>query len=236
MALSIERPWFIRNVDLFRQLPESVIERLTAAARLVSYDRGEAVCASGTGHEYAYVIREGNVRLQMHSPSGKRLTVAILKPGDVIGGADLFGAESGGESAEALSPATLFRVPVAVLKRLAEEHADFALRINKEVNRARLLVMNRMQDVLFLTVKERLARLILRLADEFPGVATSGKRFVNIRLTHQEIADLIGANREAVSATLVKLRRTKCVSSVQGFLVLGNEAELKKSAFQIGVD
>jgi CRP/FNR family transcriptional regulator len=232
LASNAERPWFIRNVDIFRQLPEPDLEQLSAAARVVTYGRGEEVCASGTGNEYAYIIREGNVRLLMHSPSGKRLTVAILKPGDVIGGSDLFGVESGGESAEALSPCTLYRVPVAILKRLAAERAEFALRINKEVNRNRTLVMNRMQDVLFLTVQERLARLVLRLADEFPGTTTTGKRFVNIRLTHQELADLIGANREAVSATLVKLRRAKCLNAVQGFLVLGNEDALRKSAFQ----
>ena len=47
------------------------------------------------------------------------------------------------------------------------------------------------------------------------------------RLEHQELADLIGANREAVSATLIKLRRSKCVNSVHGFLVLANEELLK---------
>jgi CRP/FNR family transcriptional regulator len=92
--------------------------------------------------------------------------------------------------------------------------------------------MNRMQDVLFLTVEQRLARLILRLADEFPGTATSGKRFVNIRLTHQELADLIGSNREAVSATLARLRRARCVNAVRGFLVLGNEDALRRAAFE----
>jgi len=55
---------------------------------------------------------------------------------------------------------------------------------------------------------------------------------VNIRLTHQEFADLIGANREAVSATLIKMRRSRCVSSVQGYLVLIDEEALKGTASQ----
>ncbi|MBC8064703.1 MAG: Crp/Fnr family transcriptional regulator [Chlorobia bacterium] len=227
MAVDSSRLWYIRNVDLFKNLPESDLDELAKVAQLVEFGRGEEICASGTGNPYAYVIKEGNVRLIMHSPSGKQLTVAILKPGDVIGGADLFGTETGGESAEALSPCTLYRVPVDVLHRFAQGRPEFSLRINKEVNRSRMLVMNRMQDVLFLTVQERLSRLILRLADEFPGVTTSGKRFVNIRLTHQELADLIGANREAVSATLIKLRRSKCVNSVHGFLVLASEELLR---------
>lgn len=227
------RLWYIRNVDLFRNLPEPDLAQLAGEAKLVEFGRGQEICASGTGNRFAHIIKEGNVRLIMHSPSGKQLTVAILKPGDVIGGADLFGTETGGESAEALSPCVLYQVPVDLLLKLAQESSEFSLRINKEVNKSRMLVMNRMQDVLFLTVQERLSRLILRLADEFPGTTTSGKRFVNIRLTHQELADLIGANREAVSATLIKLRKSKCVQSVHGFLVLSNEADLKSSAFQV---
>lgn len=228
MVADSARLWYIRNVDLFRNLPEGDLELLATEARLVEFGRGQEICASGTGNVFAYIIKEGNVRLIMHSPSGKELTVAILKPGDVVGGADLFAVETGGERAEALSPCTLYQVPVDLLKKFAQERPDFSLRINKEVNKSRMLVMNRMQDVLFLTVQERLARLILRLADEFPGSTTSGKRFVNIRLTHQELADLIGANREAVSATLIKLRKSKCVQSVQGFLVLSNEAALRE--------
>ncbi len=221
------RLWYIRNVDLFHNLPDSDIEELAKQARLVDFGRGQEICASGTGNRFAHIIKEGNVRLVMHSPSGKQLTVAILKPGDVIGGSDLFGTETGGESAEALSPCTLYQVPVDLLTQFAKERPEFSLRINKEVNKNRMLVMNRMQDVLFLTVQERLSRLILRLADEFPGTTTSGKRFVNIRLTHQELADLIGANREAVSATLIKLRRSKCVQAIHGFLVLSNEKALQ---------
>lgn len=227
------RLWYIRNVDLFRNLPEPDLAQLAGEAKLIEFGRGQEICASGTGNRFAHIIKDGNVRLIMHSPSGKQLTVAILKPGDVIGGADLFGTETGGESAEALSPCVLYQVPVDLLLKLAQQSSEFSLRINKEVNKSRMMVMNRMQDVLFLTVQERLSRLILRLADEFPGTTTSGKRFVNIRLTHQELADLIGANREAVSATLIKLRKSKCVQSVNGFLVLSNEADLKSAAFQV---
>lgn len=226
------RLWYIRNVDLFSSLGEDDLEQIAQQTNLMEFSRGQEICAAGTGNPNAYVIKEGNVRLIIHSPNGKQLTVGILRTGDVIGGSDLFGTESLGESAEALSPTKLYRVPVDVLKRIAKERPEFALRINKEVNKNRMLVVNRMQDVLFLTVQERLARLILRLAEEFPGEATSGKRFVNIRLTHQELADLIGANREAVSSALMKFRKSKCVNAVHGYLVLADEAALRETAFE----
>ncbi|MBN9501961.1 MAG: hypothetical protein BGO01_10015 [Armatimonadetes bacterium 55-13] len=230
MAVDIHRLWYLRNVDLFRNLPPPAQEELVKSSSIVEFKRGDEVCTAGVGHERAYIVKEGNVRLIVHSPNGKKLTVAILKPGDLIGGADLFHSETVGESAEAMSACVLYSLPIQILRRFANDHLEFAVRITKEIDKSRTLILNRMQDILFLTVPERLARLFLRLADQFPGTTKSGKRFLNLRLTHQEIADLIGANREAVSAALIGLRREKCVSAVQGYIVLNHEESLRKSA------
>jgi len=231
MAVQAHRLWYIRNLDLFRNLDEAALDELARKGHLVQYKRGDGICAAGTGNDLAYVIKEGNVRLMLQAPNGRRLTVAILKPGDVVGGTGLFVDEADGESAEAMSQATLFAVPVETLRQFARERPDFAIRVTKEVNKQRTFIMNRMQDVLFLTVQQRLARLLLRLADEFPGTATSGKRFVNIRLTHQELADLVGANREAVSTALIKLRKEKCLAAIHGYFVLSNEESLRQTAY-----
>jgi CRP/FNR family cyclic AMP-dependent transcriptional regulator len=222
--------WYIRNIDLLAHLSDAELASLGEMVTQVEFARGQEVCVSGAGTQIAYVIREGAVRLVLHTAAGKRLTVAILKAGEMFGNTGLVAADEPGESAEAMTGCVLYAVPSEQLRALALRNADFALEVTKIVDDHRRQIVNRVQDVLFLTVQERVSRLLLRLADEFPGTATSGRRFVNIRLTHAEIADLIGSNREAVSACLVRLRKAKLVASVKGFLVLGDEAGLKREA------
>lgn len=76
----------------------------------------------------------------------------------------------------------------------------------------------------------RLSRLLLRFADEFPGRTNLGHRMVRLRLTHQDIADLIGANRERVSSVLSRMQADGLISTVHRMFSLHNEDGLKTIA------
>ena len=154
------------------------------------------------------------------------------KPGELIGDIDLFGDREATtvESAEAVDSASLLAVPVDILRTLVINKPELSLAVHKLIGDRRAEILNRMQDVLFLTVPERLARLILRLAKDYPGESKTGRRFVNLRLTHAEFADLIGSNREAVSATFGKWKAAGPVDTVKGFVVIKDEAALKQIA------
>ena len=91
-------------------------------------------------------------------------------------------------------------------------------------------LVNLIQDVLFLTVPQRLAKLIIRLSNEFPGQTKNGRTFVNLKLTHAEMADLVGSNREAVSATLGKWKTGGVVESIKGYFVIKDSESLSKIA------
>jgi CRP/FNR family transcriptional regulator len=231
-ALHQSQLWTVRNLDLFRSLSEEAIAELASNSLLVEFGKNEPVCMSGVKHTHAYLIKEGTVRLVATSPTGKRLTISILKPGELIGDLDLFGGDlvetTPGESAEAMDGAILLQVPVDYLRKLVKSNEDLTLQLYKLAGRRRMVLVNRVNDVLFLTVQQRLARLILRLAEEFPGLTRMNRRFVNLRLTHAELADLIGSNREAVSANLAKMKREKLMVAVEGRIVIYDEDRLKQ--------
>lgn len=225
------RLWVLRNFDLFKSVSDSDLDELLRASRIVTFGRNDHICMAGVQHTHAYLVKEGNVRIVFNHPSGKRLTLGILKPGELIGDIDLFNNELPvGESAEAIGDVQLYAVPIDLLKRVIMNSADMAIRLSKISGDRRTDVVNILQDVLFLTVPQRIAKLLLRLKDEFPGVTKNGRPFVNLKLTHAEYADLIGANREAVSATFGKWKREGSVDVIKGFAVIKDENKLIESA------
>jgi CRP/FNR family transcriptional regulator, cyclic AMP receptor protein len=228
-ALFLDRRlWVLRNFDLFKGLSDAELAELAAESRLIEFGKNSHVCMSGVQHTHAYLIKEGNVRIVMTHPNGKRLTLGILKPGELIGDIELLSNSlATGESAETMGPVVLYAVPLDVLRRLITNKPEFTLTISKIVGDRRTDIINRMQDVLFMTVPQRLSRLLLKLADDFPGETKSGRRFLNLKITHAELSDLIGANREAVSATLVKWKSAGIAESVKGYLVLKDESLLR---------
>jgi CRP-like cAMP-binding protein len=226
------RLWLVRNFDLFKCLSDAELRTLADQSRVVRFERNDHICMSGVRHTHAYLVKEGNVRVVATNSQGKRLTLAILKPGELIGDIDLFGDREATtvESAEAVDSASLLAVPIDILRTLVINKPELSLAVHKLIGDRRAEILNRMQDVLFLTVPERLARLILRLAKDYPGESKTGRRFVNLRLTHAEFADLIGSNREAVSATFGKWKAAGPVDTVKGFVVIKDEAALKQIA------
>lgn len=221
------RLWILRNFDLFKSLRDHDLEELLQASRVVNFGRNDHICMAGVKHTHAYLVKEGNVRIVYNHSTGKRLTLGILKPGELIGDVDLFHNELPiGESAEAIGDVQLYAVPVDLLQRAILSSSDVTLRLSKMIGDRRSEVVNLIQDVLFLTVPQRLAKLIIRLSKEFPGTTKNGRNFVNLKLTHAELADLVGSNREAVSATLSKWKQAGIVEIIKGFAVIKDAVQL----------
>ncbi len=223
--------WVLRNFDLFASLSDQNLEELLRASRVVNFSRNDHICMSGVQHTHAYLVKEGNVRIVHHHATGKRLTLGILKPGELIGDIDLFNHELPlGESAEAIGTVQLYAVPIDLLKRLIGNNTAATLKLSKMTGERRSDLVNLIQDVLFLTVPQRIAKLLQRLENEFPGTTKNGRQFVNLKLTHAEVADLVGANREAVSTTLGKWKAAGIVESIKGYFVIKDQASLDNIA------
>ncbi len=203
---------------------------LAAHSRMLECLRGHPIRIPGSGDDTFWLIKEGQVRLSILGAGGKKITVALLGPGEVIGEMAVAGLDGYSEIAEALTGCVLCQVPAEYLRRVVDRRPDLSLHISKLIGLRRQQIANRIQDVLFLTVPQRMARLLLRLADEFPGTTVSGRRHVNLRLTHQEMADLVGSNREAVTAALRRLDRLGYAKPVKRFWVLVDEDALKREA------
>lgn len=228
---SDRRLWVLRNFDLFKTLRDQDLDGLLQASRVVTFGRNDHICMAGVKHTHAYLVKEGNVRIVHNHPTGKRLTLGILKPGELIGDVDLFHNELPvGESAEAIGEVQLYAVPVDLLQKAILSSPDVTLKLSKMIGDRRAEVVNLIQDVLFLTVPQRLAKLFLRLSGEFPGTTKNGRPFVNLKLTHAELADLVGSNREAVSATLSKFKQQGIVEIIKGFAVIKDTEKLEELA------
>ena len=221
--------WYIRRFNFFPALTEQEKVELATHSRMIECKRGLPVHLSEADSDRAYLIKKGTVKMSIRSPNGKKLTVAILQPGEIIGEMAVLGDDEPGEIAEAMSDSLLCEVSAPFLRELLHRRPELALQITKLVGLRRKQIRNRIQDVLFLTVSQRIARLLLKLADEFPGETTGGRRFINLRIKHKDIADLVGSNREAVSFCLSRFNRDGLAKPVKRYLVLTDEEGLRKA-------
>jgi CRP/FNR family cyclic AMP-dependent transcriptional regulator len=177
-----------------------------------------------------YVLCTGSAKVSICSADGKKLIMRIAKPGDVLG---LYAGLTGRPyeaTAELLGPARVSFVSRQNLIELIAKQEVFGLglvqvfseQFSEFVDHARLLQLSE-------SAIEKLARLILKWSRDF-GELTAGGIRLQIILTQEEIAQVIGASRETVTRLFSTLKRQQIIRVNGGAMVIRNSAALASLA------
>ena len=162
----------------------------------------------------------------MTSAEGRKLIVRIARPGDLLGTHAALTGDAYEATAETLAPCRIDFISRKDLLDLLDRQKSFglalAVAISKEftqfVEHTRVLLLS-------VSASEKLARLLLRLADEFGERTTTGIRLQTL-LTHEEIAQMIGVSRETVTRSLNVLKRKRIIRANNADLLIRNRAAL----------
>lgn len=178
--------------------------------------------------ESVMLLTVGRIKLYHITPEGKQTLLALIEPGEIFGELAVF--ESGGreEFAEAMLKSTLIKIPRQAIVDLMETHADVAVGVTKLMGFRRRRVERRLKSLLFRSNRERLVHLLLELADQYGSSTPEGVR-LGIKLSHQELASIIGSTRETVTVVLGELQSEESISIVKRQILLRKMEGLAKS-------
>ncbi len=190
---------------------------VSASGRPAAFRAGEQLFRQGAPHEGVYLIESGCVRTYYVAPNGREITLAHWTRGAFVGGPELFG---GGEhlwSGLATEPTAALLLDGAQLRRLVETIPRLALNLlDGLVDKGRCYSMV-LQMLGTRSVIERLAHLLLIMAgaEEAKGPAPGGHALER-RLSHAEIATIVGSTRQWVSSALDRFRRGGVIATGEG--------------------
>ena len=205
---------------------------LTRIARLKQYGKGEFVFSPGSPGETVYFLRQGKIKIGQFSPAGREVILWFCLAGEFFGLAEV--ARGGGRvvHAQACEDSKVLAVSQDEYKAFLEGHARVAL-LSMQVLSTRLRLLGDMFiNLVADDVDTRIAKLILRLSARYG--ARSGKDILlNIPLTHQEIADMVGTTRQTVTSVLSRLKR-QGVLSIENHRILIESEEFLNEMSQSG--
>ena len=132
------------------------------------------------------------------------LTIALLSPGDFFGTA-LVGAALSEDTAKAKGAVSLWKAPLGEFRRLLQTHPDASWQFVSALARRQRQMERRLEGLAFRRVEARLADTFRELSGGFAQRCEHGFG-QHLRLSQQELADLVGATRPVVSTILNRLR------------------------------
>jgi CRP/FNR family transcriptional regulator, cyclic AMP receptor protein len=214
-----QRIWFLKNCDLLGQLDSARLGELEKRSQMRSFLAGSPVYLPSESADSVFLVASGLVKICHLTHEGKVSTLAFVKPNEVFGELALFDSERRDEYVEAVTASTLIRIPLDALQALMHSDLQIALRVTKLVGLRRQRIERRLRNLLFTSNHQRLCHLLIDLAEQF-GVSFNGGIRLGLKLSHQEIANLIGTTRETVTILLGRLKADGLVCGHRQTVVL----------------
>src|SRR5688500_7817987 len=197
-------PELLRGVPSFAEVPGAGLESLALVAREVQYGPGDRIIPLIKPPEQVLFLLEGLVKLVGVSQSGNERIVYVFRPGEVLGSRVLLDVspESAYESV-AMQKVRAVAVGKADFVRIGEEHPELLLAVTREFARRLGGLTTRMLAAMSEEVPIRLGQLLI----DFASKDERGEDFVPLSypLTHEAMAQIIGASRPHTSSVLGNL-------------------------------
>ena len=207
---------------LFEGLSPQERDRAIGSCIRKRFTKGERVFSTGDRPEFIYLLEAGYVKLVALDERGVERILNIFRPGDVFGEI-LFSVERRPFDAVALDEARLAILPRATFLDFLQSSNRWGLNFIRMVSE-RLVVMERDLAALSRTwTRPRLIHLLLKLADNLGEPGTDGV-LIRMPVTHETLANMIGASRVRVTSTLNQLQREGLLSKRGRFMVVRPEA------------
>ncbi len=220
----------LKQVDIFSELDEEQLRRIAPLVSVHRFAEKQVIYMPSDPRARLYAILGGRVKLTQVSPEGKEFVLCILGEGDVFGELCLFDEGPQSTLATALEDAEIITVRCSDLAKFMAEEPSVVTALGKHVGERIRTLEQKLSDFVFKDVAQRLAGLIVDLAYDYGKQGSSAEYIVEIKLTHQDLAGLIGSTRETTTTVLNQFRDKKLIDFQRGRITIRDINALEKTA------
>jgi CRP-like cAMP-binding protein len=176
-----------------------------------------------------HFLSSGRIKISKVTRDGKELTLAYRSEGDFFGEPCLLDGGPREEMAEAMDASITVEVARELLDNLLKADGTAAYKFTRALIARRKDLEQRVEQLIFKDVGAKLAELLLNLGQEH-GITDVRGTVVGLKITHQEMANLIGSTRETVSLTLSTFKRKRLIST-EGRKVIISDTEALRALY-----
>ncbi len=212
------------NSGFLAEASDRLRAMLSAQATEISLDRGETLFEQGDEGDSLFAILEGTLEVSFLAMSGRKLSLSLMKPGEIFGEIALFDNGPRTATISAAEPSRILRVRRTDVMAQIRQHPDLAVDMIRLAGLRMRWMGSQLNEQVFLPMPIRLARKLLHLSGLQDDPTT------RITLSQSELAEFVGATREAVSKTISTWKRDKVVEASRGGLMIHDFEALRELA------
>lgn len=195
-----------------------------------TYKKGQTLFVQGNHPFGLYCINSGNVKVTKVGPDGKESIVRIVSSGDIIGHRSLFTNQFYTATATALEETRVCFLDKKFIMKAIQEKPSISINLIEKISSDMGAAENKLFSLHQKNVRERLAELFLLLKESHGVPQENGHIFINLKLTREEMATMIGTANETLIRFISEFKTAGLISQKGKELYITNATELVKWA------
>jgi len=222
--------WYLKHFNLFEGMSETAMKQVEQISSMSEVKKRQPIYFPDEPSRSIFFLKEGHVKISRLTEDGKEIILDIVGPGEIFGELSLLGGgeESRNEIAEALDDVLICSMNREDFEAMLKANPELNFEVTKRIGLRLRKIQERISELVFKDVKERVASFLARYAEEF-GKIKGGIVKVHPFLSHQEIAFLTGCSRQTVTTILNDFKNQRLIDVSRRTLVIYDLAGLKRA-------
>ena len=223
----------LAQIPYFAGLDSRTLLEVARIVRRRGFAAGKTVLVEGQPCEGLYFVIEGQVRLIRGTSEGREHVLRVLGPGATFNDIAVFDGGPNSDGAVAVGPTIVGYIPKANIAALIDQHPQVAKAALKLLSSRQRTLGGVVEDLALRDVTTRVARLLLGCMGQHEHIVEHAPDAC-ARITHQEIASMVGSVREVVQRILKDLERDGAITLQRTRIRIRDQAKLERWAHLSG--
>jgi CRP/FNR family transcriptional regulator, cyclic AMP receptor protein len=218
---------FLKQIPLFIELDEGELTHLAGISITRAYRKNANVFMEGDLRQAVFFIHKGIIKIYKIDSDGNEQIVTFLKEGDMFPHTGFFDSSPYPATATVVESAELFVIPIQSFEQLMLDMPTIAIKVMRVMGEKIREFQAKLQAFVTQDVNRRIISFLVRMADDH-GVRGKDEVRIDIPMTHQEFANMVGTTRETVNRVMNNLKKENIIEMNRQGIVIFDYAKLRE--------
>lgn len=216
----------LSKIPLFNSLTPAELKEIHPYITKMSVTKKDVIFSEGDPSDWFYIVLNGKVKITKLSQEGKEIILEIISPMDFFGGLAMIKGFPYPANAIAMEDSELLKISRSNLMRILDRFPGLMYYMALQLSDRMKESHETLKNIALERVEARIASLLLKLADK-TGKETESGVLIDMKLTKQDIAEMVGTTVETSIRTMSKFKKLDIVSDREGQIIIKDIKKLK---------
>ncbi|UZW13911.1 Crp/Fnr family transcriptional regulator [Clostridium pasteurianum] len=217
----------LKNIPIFSHLSEEVLQKIIELQNIKKYKKGEIIFYEGDKGEAFFFVKSGKVKIYKTSFDGRDITLNILGEGSIFAEVTLFNDINYPATVEVLENSEIGMILNKDIEKMILNNTILALQIIKVLTKRLYRSQKTLKEMAFSDTYNRISRTLLDLCERH-GKETELGIEIDINITRQDIANMVGTSRETVSRIISELKKENILDTYSKKIIIIDKSKLRE--------